>query len=855
MCTFSDFNFGGLQDVANSCRTGAAKNVSIDPDVGAVQHIDSQEASLLQVISSPVLLGRYVKNLNTSYCCDLSTPYDINSSRNFNHGYECYGREDSCVTGDYMRAEARTAAKIYLHLGKCAQVLAFDKHNLVFFLRQPTTGKLGTLIDQFEEHDTFQQLVYRQRSQKSQKTQCESPVVDSRIQKIEDENVSLAFQVSSLVKEREHIKLEYKKLYDSIKQTRAKMKLQTDSLQLKLNDKIYENNKLRAQLKGKFSESQTNHNGTSVNTKLSKPSTSGTKLYSVTPFPKSKVIPKVVEKNDLSKSVTSHLTTNKIIEKCTKVLAPGLLKIETEPINAYFKNNRAVHRDYLRVTKEHVATLQELLEQARALKPLDEHIGYASKFAARIQELLVYVSASCPFTQSGNEKWAPATSHRKNNKPYVDASRTKQTIKTITKEHAVKQNTRKTDNTMLPSTGRVSSTNASGSKPRSNTKNDRIPQPSSRSMKNKVEAHHRKFKSSANKNNHVSDCNANVKNVALSKNSDTICLSCNECLFSANHDACVVKYLKKMQKLLKTSPATIVPLGNRLHTIRILAVAPNAETRMRYSITKNSLIRAHINSYGHPFNPPNFSFVRNSAISEQSSWNFGSLEAAEFDSDTFTNAFAPPNTSSAESSSRIVDTSNMYTFQQPPIYTKRWTKDHPLVIIIGGPSQPVSTRRQLSTDTLWCYFHAFLAKEEPENYKEAMEESLKLDEYGGVLKNKARLVAKGYRQEEGIDFEESFAPVARIKAIRIFVAYAAHKNMIVFQMDMKTAFLNVILKEEVYRESTRRYGLDQCDVVDIPMVGQSKLDEDPNGTPVDPTCYQGMSSIPYHNLTSIRPDL
>ncbi|GJT09660.1 hypothetical protein Tco_0856702 [Tanacetum coccineum] len=106
-----------------------------------------------------------------------------------------------------------------------------------------------------------------------------------------------------------------------------------------------------------------------------------TKLYSVTPFPKSKVIPKVIEKNDLSELVTSHLTTNKIIEKCTKVLPPGMLKIETEPINAYFKNNRVVHRDYLKVTKEHIATPHELLEEARALKPLDEHIGYASKFA------------------------------------------------------------------------------------------------------------------------------------------------------------------------------------------------------------------------------------------------------------------------------------------------------------------------------------------------------------------------------------------------------------------------------------------------------------------------------------------
>ncbi|GJT24724.1 retrovirus-related pol polyprotein from transposon TNT 1-94 [Tanacetum coccineum] len=75
---------------------------------------------------------------------------------------------------------------------------------------------------------------------------------------------------------------------------------------------------------------------------------------------------------------------------------------------------------------------------------------------------------------------------------------------------------------------------------------------------------------------------------------------------------------------------------------------------------------------------------------------------------------------------------------------------------------------------------------------------VKLDEYGDVLKNKARLVAKGYRQEEGIDFEESFAPVARIEAIRIFIANAASKNMTIYQMDVKIAFLNGEMKEEVY---------------------------------------------------------
>ncbi|GJS17161.1 retrovirus-related pol polyprotein from transposon TNT 1-94 [Tanacetum coccineum] len=75
---------------------------------------------------------------------------------------------------------------------------------------------------------------------------------------------------------------------------------------------------------------------------------------------------------------------------------------------------------------------------------------------------------------------------------------------------------------------------------------------------------------------------------------------------------------------------------------------------------------------------------------------------------------------------------------------------------------------------------------------------VKLDELGGILKNKARLVARGYRQEEGIDFEESFALVARLDAIRIFLAYAAHMNMVVYQMDVKTTFLNDILCKEVY---------------------------------------------------------
>nr|GFB53156.1 copia protein [Tanacetum cinerariifolium] len=74
----------------------------------------------------------------------------------------------------------------------------------------------------------------------------------------------------------------------------------------------------------------------------------------------------------------------------------------------------------------------------------------------------------------------------------------------------------------------------------------------------------------------------------------------------------------------------------------------------------------------------------------------------------------------------------------------------------------------------------------------------KKDESSLVIRNKARLVAVGYSQQEGIDYDETFAPVARIESIHFFMAYVAHKDFIIFQTDVKTVFLNEILKEEVY---------------------------------------------------------
>nr|GEV28115.1 hypothetical protein [Tanacetum cinerariifolium] len=247
-------------------------------------------------------------------------------------------------------------------------------------------------------------------------------------------------------------------------------------------------------------------------------------------------------------------------------------------------------------------------------------------------------------------------------------------------------------------------------------------------------------------------------------------------------------------------------------------------------------------------------------------------------------------------------------------HNSKWTKDHPLENIIGELARLVSTRLQLHEQALFWYYDAFLTFVEPKTYKDALTQScwieamqeelnefehLELDELGGILNNKARLVARVYCQEEGVDFEESFAPVARLEAIRIFLAFAAHMNMVVYQMDMKTVFLNGNLREEVYvsqpdgfvdpdkpthvyklkktlyglkqalracprgifinqskyaLESLKKYGFDSCNPVDTPMVEKSKLDEDKEGKAVDPSHYRGMIGTHLY-LTASRLDL
>ncbi|GJW64895.1 putative ribonuclease H-like domain-containing protein [Tanacetum coccineum] len=251
-----------------------------------------------------------------------------------------------------------------------------------------------------------------------------------------------------------------------------------------------------------------------------------------------------------------------------------------------------------------------------------------------------------------------------------------------------------------------------------------------------------------------------------------------------------------------------------------------------------------------------------------------------------------PDVHSDQSSSSDIIYTIVHLGHQISKHNSKRTKDHPLDNIIDELARPVSIRLQLHEQALFCYYDAFLIVVEPKTYKdaltqscwiEAMQEELnefkclgvwelvprpdkvmvitlkwiykvKLDELGGILKNKAQLVARGYRQKKGIDFEESFTPVARLEAIRSFLLFVAYMNIVIYQMDVKTAFVNGNLREEVYvsqpdgfvdpdnpnhvyKLKKALYGLKQAPHAWYDMLSSFLISQDFSKGSVDPTLF------------------
>ncbi|GJV87253.1 integrase, catalytic region, zinc finger, CCHC-type containing protein [Tanacetum coccineum] len=454
-----------------------------------------------------------------------------------------------------------------------------------------------------------------------------------------------------------------------------------------------------------------------------------------------------------------------------------------------------------------------------------------------------------------------------------------------------------------------------------------------------------------------------------------VCLTCQKCVFNANHDACITKFLKEVNSRVKVQstktrisnkpvepkihtqkPGKHIVTGHRWvptgkiftsNTTKVDCEPPNGlnenitnpykcdqTLNVRAGPALHEITPATISSGLMPNPHPSTPYVPPS----RTDWDIlfqplfdellTPLPSVDHPSNEVIAPIAEvvalePAASTGSPSSTTVDQdapspSNSQTTpetQSPVIPNHVKDDNHDLDVahmnndsffddIIGELKRPISTRLQLHEQALFCYYDAFLTSVEPKNYKDALTQAcwieaiqeelneferlkvwelvprldkgmvitlkwiykVKLDELRGILKNKARLVARSYRQEEGINFEESFAPVARLDSLRIFLAYAAHMNMIVNQIDVKTKFLNGILHKEVYVSRTglwiktiqiiiiEKYGMESSDSVDTPMVEKSKLDEDTQGKAVDPTHYHGMVGTLMY-LTASRPNL
>ncbi|GJS24103.1 retrovirus-related pol polyprotein from transposon TNT 1-94 [Tanacetum coccineum] len=258
----------------------------------------------------------------------------------------------------------------------------------------------------------------------------------------------------------------------------------------------------------------------------------------------------------------------------------------------------------------------------------------------------------------------------------------------------------------------------------------------------------------------------------------------------------------------------------------------------------------------------------NTLVMNDNADEFVQEDVAELDGNVF---YIPPQTpvfEEAESSSTYQDLSNMHEFHQKHRYTDKWTNNHPIEQVIGDPLKPELVECPIGKNIIavkWIWKN-------------------KTDAKNTVIRNKSCLVTKGYGPEEGIDFEESFAPVVRFEAVKIFVAYAAHKNFLIYQMDVKTEFLNELLKEEVFvcqpdgfvdpdypimyivlrklctvsnklleTDLLKKHGMEKCDTIST-LMATSKLDADLHGTQVDQTKYHSMiGGLMY--LTASRPDI
>nr|GEX14781.1 hypothetical protein [Tanacetum cinerariifolium] len=637
--------------------------------------------------------------------------------------------------------------------------------------------------------------------------------------------------------------------------------------------------------------------------------------------------------NDILSKINGKAVVNEVVPLHS--IDPELMKIDVAPLAPKLRNNRTAHKDCLKHTQEETATLREIVENERLINPPNTSLDYACKYTKRIQELLIILKQTCPCINDLGTKLMAVTPKNNNKKirftEHIPSSGNT-SVKTTSSTNVV------SNTLVLSSTGVNLLSSASGSQPQGNTKKDGIQRTQSKAKTNKLEYHPRTVRPSLNKKKSVVDTKSisSVPNSKLNVNSDLKSATCNGCLFSDNHDSCVLVYINSVNARVK-SKSVKKPMNRKIwqptgkidrsqlinfvqkflgtvkfgndHVAKIMGYGDykignvtiswvyfleglghnlfsvgqfcdsNMEQNDVVERRNRTLIEATCTMEVTP--KADIGIFIGYAPTKKAFWIYNRctrriVETIHVDFDELTAMASEENSSGPALNEMTLAT---ILDQDAPSPSKSQTTPETQSFVI--PRDVEEDIHDIEVAHIWNdpLFSVPIPKVISVQSSSTIYK-VKLNELGGILKNKARLVAQGYRQEEGIDFEESFAPVARLEAIRIFLAYVAHKNMVVYQMDVKTTFLNGNLREEVYVSQSDEF-VDQdnpnhvngndlllvqiyvddiifaastLELLDTPMVEKSKLDEDKEGKAIDPSHYRSMIGTLLY-LISTRPDL
>ncbi|GJW02919.1 copia protein [Tanacetum coccineum] len=530
----------------------------------------------------------------------------------------------------------------------------------------------------------------------------------------------------------------------------------------------------------------------------------------------------------------------------TKVLAPGMYAIDVKPIPHPLKNNRSAHLNYINHLKESVETVREIVEEARVVKPLDNALNYACQYTKLSQELIEYVIGTC--LKEFTERDSKAPSIPLTRKKQVTFTDTCSTSTNNTQKHGVHQKTPPVLIVLvIPSTG---------------------------------DPPGKKFALSE----YVPLWRPTGKKFALGE----------LCPLTRLPVTCGT-YHPLVSGLISLGPEPIMMTHGQL--ISRLTPSPVPATTYIPPIDKDLeiLFQPMFNEYfdqstdGEPVptatvvNAPIVSTNTSvsTTIAQDAPSTSHSLSSSQVHPPVFPQGVAAGPTikdtlitqaglhplvnpiagepSSAQSTSGDVSLVEPNQVNQPPDHLRKWTKDHPLDNIVGNPSRPVSTRKQLASDALWCCYHTVLSKVEPKNFKMAVNEDswfkamqdeihefdrLKMDVKTAFLNDDLQEEVF-VSQPEGFEDQDNPTHVYRLKKA-LYGLKQAQGHVPEASLLTKQNMLSKTLKEILELISP--------DPVDTPMVDRLKLDEDLMGIPVDQTRFKGMvGSLMY--LTASRPDL